>query len=187
MKKFILITMLIMVSACGMNRPFPPTLTSISGSSAVLPYGTQNSSYLSVWDLADAHLDWDVSNVPGADGVKIVASREYTCATEIASNYYNIINSRQRTAVTGGMINPQENLKVVFQGALSQFAMGRYFICVKATKMGQEGPPSTPVSVELLQNEPSYLQAAGATNGEIKEEKLTQENDPYFSGRPENL
>lgn len=155
MKKLILITVLIMMSACGMNRPFPPTLTSLTGNSTTA-YGS-TSTYLGVYDLADAHLDWDVSNVVGAEGVRIIASREYTCKTEIASNVLYIINSRQYTSANGGIINPMENLRTIFSTSLSSFTTGQYYICVRAIKMGKESAPSYPVTISLMQNQSSYL------------------------------
>jgi hypothetical protein len=180
MKKLILTLALIVFSACGMSRPFPPTISSISGASAAMAYGAQqNGTYLSVYDLADAHLEWDVSNVVGAEGVRIVAAKDYTCTIEVASNTLYIINSKQNTAINGGRINPQENLKTIFQTSLNQFVMGNYYICVKALKMGQESPPSFPVTINLLQNQIAYLKA-DLTAAEEKEQ------DPYFSARPEN-
>ena len=184
MKKLVIATILLTLGACGLNRPFPPTISYLTGDAYTRPYaspsgqydqyGQYGGGYVVADYLENVQLNWDVSNVPGANGAMIIASREYTCETEIASVYKNIVSTAQRNQLLyHGVPNPEENMRTLFNASISQFTAGTYFICVRAVKMGKEGPPSTPVTLELTQNQiPYYLNA----------DDVDEEDNPYNNG-----
>jgi hypothetical protein len=181
MKKLILAGILILMSACGMNRPFTPTFTYIGNSPIGMRYANQQTgtngalgnTYATVTDLAYVQLNWDVSNVPGANQARIIASRDYTCSVEVASVVTSIISTTQRNQLLyQGSINPEENMRTLFSTSIDKFTAGTYYICVRAIKMGKEGPSSIPATLSLNLNQQYYLKAGGDS---VEEEK----DNPY--------
>jgi len=147
MKKLILfLTVLILVSSCGVQRPFAPTISLVSGDNAALPFSNQQGLGVQAYSLYQVRLDWNVTNT-GAQGVKILAAKgdDYYCATPIASASYFITD----TSTIAN--NSLSTLGYIFQNSANVFVPGqRYAFCVCAILYDSTSQPSWPVFLDYL-------------------------------------
>lgn len=152
MKKIIysLFLLSFLASCSALNVPEKPKLTAL----VVVNGRTQTENYVSVYDLSQAQLTWDVSYLPDTLGVNVLMSRDKNCDEPIAEAKVPYLDSASSALALGyatGSQNPIENLGIIFQSSLSSISAGRYYICIKAVSYsGSESSPSYPVIVEIL-------------------------------------
>jgi len=148
MKKLALIFVLsVLISACGVQRPYAPTISLLNGDTA-LPFATQSGITVQTYSLYNVRVDWNVSNT-GAQGVKIIIANgeDYYCSTPIATKTIHITDS---STITN---NSMDNLGYMFYDSLSVIVPGKtYAICVCSVLYNSISEPSLPVFVELMSN-----------------------------------
>lgn len=147
MKKIVLLfAVSILISSCGVQRPYAPTISLTTGDNAALPFSNQEGLGVQAYSLYNVRLDWNVTDT-GAQGVKILASKgeDYYCDNPIASASFYITNTATITN------NALDNLGYMFQNSLSKFVPGnRYAFCISAILYDSISQPSWPVFVDLL-------------------------------------
>jgi len=135
-----------LVSACGVQRPFAPTISLTTGTDAALPFSNQNGLGVQTYSLYTVRLDWNITDT-GAQGVKILAAQgtDYYCDAPIAAVSFYVTNT---STITNSAM---DNLGYMFQNNLSAFVPGnRYAFCICAILYDSVSQPSLPVFVDLL-------------------------------------
>ena len=147
MKKAILLFVVsILVSSCGLQRPYAPTISSINGSNAALPFSNQQGLGVQAYSLYEVRLDWNVTNT-GAQGVKILATtgEDVYCEKPIAVVSFYITD----TSTIAN--NALDTLGYMFQNSLNKFIPGnRYAFCISILAYDEISQPSWPVFVDLV-------------------------------------
>ena len=149
MKKLIVLATLTLFSACGVQRPYPLTISQIAPTS-YLPYSTQNGIQVADMSMYNIRIDWDVTGT-NAQGVKILAApaADYNCSEPIAvSMPIYSLNSSSNTTTT-----VYQSLAYVFYRDLEKFTVGDYALCLVAIRYNSESAPSIPVFMTLLANQ----------------------------------
>lgn len=150
MKKLLLIMTIVAISACGVQRPLPLTISLITPSAD--PFASQGGLKVSTSSLYNVRVDWDISNT-NAHGIKILAaaSTDYDCDEPIATAMVlGIPNSKANTT------NMYQSLAHIFISSgvnLSVFTMGEYALCLVSVQYDNESSPSIPVFMTLTQNQ----------------------------------
>jgi hypothetical protein len=154
MKKLFTLSILVMliglVSACGVQRPYPLSIELLN-SSGGLPYAQQGYQAVRAYSLYDVKVEWDVTET-GAHGVQIVAApgTDYYCDNPVATATLYITNSQD---ISNANYSAMHNLAQIFAADLSKFKAGRYAFCLKAVMYDSVSSPSLPVFVEVLQDQ----------------------------------
>ena len=146
MKKSLFLALaVVLISACGVQRPNPLTIELINSNSGAVPFAQQGYQAVIAYSLYEVRVDWDVTNT-GAQGVQIVAAKgtDYYCQTPIASVTYYVVNSKamNTNAYT-------DSLGQLFLKDIDKFTPGSYAICLKAVMYDSVSEPSLPVFLEL--------------------------------------
>jgi len=141
MKKKILftLTIILIISSCGMGRPMPPSIvTRYSGNWQ--PWSDNSGYGVTTSFLSNVALLWDVSDVPGAIGVEIITAKHSSCQRDIIfTNPVNMIKNNNIDII-------QHNLQSLY----SPYTLepGLYYICIKIIKANySKSPASWPVTL----------------------------------------
>ena len=153
MKKLVLLFVIsILISSCGVKRPYAPTISSISGQNAAGFYSNNTGLSVSAYSLYDVRLDWNVTET-GAQGVKILISRgDSYCENPFASATLYITDT---TNIQASPLTSLAQMIINYGGGmatLNQFVPGRYAFCISAVLYGNVSDPSWPVFLDLLPN-----------------------------------
>ena len=147
MKKLVLLFAIsILISSCGVQRPYAPTISLINGGDAALPFASQQGMSVQTYSLYNVRLDWNVTNT-GAQGVKILAAKgdDYYCDNPIAAVSYYVTDT---STITNTAL---DTLGYVFQNSINKFVPGnRYAFCICSVLYDRVSQPSWPVFVDLL-------------------------------------
>lgn len=145
-KLFLLSIVTILISSCGVQRPYAPTISLTNGGDAALPFSNQEGLGVQTYSLYNVRLDWNITDT-GAQGVKILAAKgeDYYCDNPIASVSLYITDT---STITN---NALDNLGYMFYNSLNKFTPGyRYAFCICAVMYDSTSQPSWPVFVDLL-------------------------------------
>lgn len=136
------LTLFLIISACGAGRPQPPLLVSTYGASNYIPWNSQNGSSQTVYypyGIQGLTLYWDVSNINGARGVEVIMSQNQSCEVDVVANSF--VGIVDNTEITNNTF--MNNLYELFNGQI--FEPGYYYICIKAVRAnGSKTPASWP-------------------------------------------
>lgn len=147
MKKILVLVALIAISACGVQRPRPLTISLVTPSGD--PLASQGGMKVTTESIYNVKVDWDISDI-NAYGIKIVAARatDYDCDEPIATaTLWGVPNSS-----TNNTNIMYQNLGRIFERSgvnLSVFTAGEYALCLVATQYDRESSPSIPVFMYL--------------------------------------
>ena len=150
MKKLFSLSILVMIigliSACGVQRPNPLSVELLNATGAS-PYEQQGSMAVIADTLYNVKVNWDVTET-GAHGVQIVAApgTDYYCDNPIATATLYTTNSSN---VTDNYYNVMDSLGQIFIADLGKFKAGRYAFCLKAVMYDSYSSPSLPIFVQL--------------------------------------
>jgi hypothetical protein len=143
-KLFLIFTLSVLISACGVQRPFAPTISLLSGNTA-LPFANQEGMRVQAYSPYEVRLDWDITNT-GAQGVEVIIAdgSDYDCATPLATKSFFITNT---SAVNN---TPLSSLGYMFESNVNLFQPGKSFaICISAIMYNSKSTPSFPVYLDI--------------------------------------
>ena len=148
MKKlvFLITAALVLISACGVQKPYAPTISLISGGSAALPFAQQEGMRVQSYSPYDVRIDWNIKDT-GAQGVQIIIAdgSDYYCEQPLATRSYNITDSSTITS------SPMSSLGYMFEASANIFQPGKSFaICICAIMYDSISSPSMPVFLDLV-------------------------------------
>jgi len=154
MKKILILAgLLAMISACGLQRPLPLTISLINPTG--LPYEQQGGLKVTAQSMYNVRVDWDVTNT-NAHGIKILIAdgSDYDCDNPIATQViYGILNSTSYNTDN----SLYSSLGKIFESKLNLFTGGTYSVCLATIQYDRESSPSIPVFMELTQPQSSPM------------------------------
>ncbi|MFH1223206.1 MAG: hypothetical protein V1647_02550 [Pseudomonadota bacterium] len=159
MKKiFVLSIFLAFVASCGVQRPYPPTISLTYGNPATQFGQDAAEGYvygISAYSVYDVTLGWDVSQT-GAQGVKIDIATDYRCDNVVLTRTIPTSCQTDQTCLpltyAGAYYN--RSLAHVFYGqSLAPLKAGGYYICISGVMYDSISSPSLPAYLYLMMDQ----------------------------------
>ena len=145
-KILVLLTTMLTIAACGVQRPMPLTISVINPTG--LPFEQQGGMAVETSSMYNVKVAWDVTNT-NAQGIiiDIADGADYDCSEPIATKtIYGILNSAASSADN----SLYSSLGKMFESQIGLFQYGKqYAICLVSVQYNKQSSPSIPVFMTL--------------------------------------